>query len=562
MADSDFARADFPALRQKVHGQPLAYLDSGASALKPQCVVDRLTRYYALEHSNVHRGVHTLSQEATDYFESARRTVASFINAAHEHEVIFTRGTTEAINLVADTYGQTHVGAGDEILVTGMEHHSNMVPWHMLCAEHGATLRIIPVDECGELILDDLDALLTSRTKLVAVTHVSNALGTIVPLKKITAAAHERDIPVLVDGAQGIPHCPVDVQDLDCDFYCFSGHKVYAPTGIGALYGKEALLDAMPPWQGGGDMIQHVTYEDFTYDTLPHKFEAGTPHIAGVIGLATALDYMTSLGAEAILAHEDDLMQYAHQRLQEVPGMRLVGTAKKKSGVISFLVDGIHHYDVGKLLDEQGIAVRVGHHCAMPLMLHLNIPGTVRASLGVYNTREDIDRLVAGVLHAQQSLSAIKARAQNGLPTNGSFEDREKALLDDLSLFDTDDERREYLMEFGEGLPACASEVRSEEYRINGCQSMVWLRTACEEDQLFFEADSDALITKGMIALLVHLLNGMSPQNVLDLDLDAVITRIGLPSLITARRKNGLASMTARIHRDAMNYGACHQRQL
>ncbi len=556
MAGCEQARADFPALRQRVHGKPLVYLDSAASALKPQSVVDRIAHYYAIEHSNVHRGAHLLSQQATDHYETARRHIARHINAAHVHEIILTRGTTEAINLVANTFGRSQVGPGDEVLVSGLEHHSNMVPWHMLCQEREAKLSIIPVDERGELVLDDLGVLLTEQTRLVAITHVSNSLGTVVPLHSIITAAHERGIPVLVDGAQGAPHSRIDVQALDCDFYCFSGHKIYGPTGIGVLYGKAALLNAVPPWQGGGDMIRTVTYDGYTHDTLPHKFEAGTPHIAGAIGLAAALNYVEGIGMDAIAAYEADLLRYAHDALSDLDGVRLIGTARHKAGVISFLVDDAHPYDVGRLLDEQGVAVRVGHHCTMPLMMRLGIPGTVRASLGLYNTRDDIDRLAAGVRCVQEKLGAIRGRTHTAPLPDGTFEERERVLLDDLDLFESADERREYLMELGDDLPAYDEEYRTEDYRIHGCQSMVWLHTALQEGGMHFKADSDALITKGMIALLINLLNGLAPQTVYDMDLDAVVARVGLPSLITARRKNGLAAMTARIRRDALRHGA------
>ena len=558
MASCTQARDDFPALKQRIHGKPLVFLDSAASALKPQVVVDRLTRYYANEHSNIHRGAYLLSQQATEYFENARRYIAQYLNAAHTHEIIFTRGTTEAINLVADSYGRSHIGAGDEILVTGMEHHSNMVPWHMICQENGATLKVLPVDEHGGLEMEHLETLLTSRTKLVAVTHISNALGTIVPIQDLVAAAHAYEVPVLVDGAQSAPHCKIDMQELGCDFFALSGHKVYGPTGIGVLYGRETLLDAMPPWQGGGDMIQTVTYDSYTHDQLPHKFEAGTPHIAGVIGLATALEYLETIGLENITAHESDLLEYAHQRLTDLGCVRLIGTAKPKAGVISFLVEDAHHYDVGKLLDEQGIAVRVGHHCAMPLMLRLNIPGTVRASLGLYNTREDIDHLAEGIRHAREKICGITSRAYHAPSSNGSFQDRERAILEDFALFDSADEKREYLMELGDNLPPYLEDYRTEEHRIHGCQSMVWLHTDRDGNSLHFMADSDALITKGMIALIVHLVDGMTPQDICDLDLDSTIARIGLPSLLTARRKNGLASMAARIKHDAILHGACN----
>jgi len=425
----------------------------------------------------------------------------------------------------------------------------------MLCEQKGAKLNIIPVDDRGALVMDELETLLTPRTRLVSVIHISNSLGTVVPIERIIAEAHARGIPVLVDGAQGVPHCRIDVQALDADFYCFSGHKVYGPTGIGVLYGKTAVLEASPPWQGGGDMIETVSYTGYTHDTLPHKFEAGTPHIAGAIGLAAALDYVEGIGLDAIAAHETEILHYAQERLRDISGVRLIGTAPHKAGVISFLVDDIHPYDVGKILDEQGVAVRVGHHCTMPLMTRLQIAGTVRASLGLYNTQEDINRLVRGVRYAQEYLRSVQTRTHAVSSTNGTFDDRLRVLLDDLELFDSDNEKREYLMEFGDALPQYDETYRTEAYRIHGCQSMVWLRTTCDDNRLHFIADSNALITKGMLALIVHLLDGQSPQFVRNLNLEQIITQIGLPSLISARRKNGLASMVARIKRDVQEHG-------
>ena len=563
MANIRHARADFPALEQQIHGHPLTYLDSGASALKPRSVVDRLSKYYAREHSNVHRGAHLLSQQATDLYEGARERIARYINAAESREVIFTRGTTEGINLVANAYVRERVGSGDEILVSGLEHHSNMVPWHMICQEKGATLRIIPVNDVGELVLDDLDSLLTPRTRLVAVTHISNSLGTIVPLERIIGAAHSQDIPVLVDGAQGVPHSRVDMQSLDVDFYCFSGHKTYGPTGIGILYGKTTLLEEATPWQGGGDMIHTVSYSEYTPDTLPHKFEAGTPHIAGTIGLASAIDYMESIGVSAIAEHENTLLHYAQEQLSALGGVQLVGTAPHKAAVISFLVENTHPYDIGRILDERGVAVRVGHHCTMPLMERLNIPGTVRASLGLYNSHEDIDRLVQGVDYAKMQLLASRSssvRISSSAKSKNTFKERMDSVLDDLDLFDSPDEKREYLMEFGEALPAYSDAYRTEDYRIHGCQSMVWLRTELKQNRLHFMADSDALITRGMIALLVHLLDGLTPVFVNSLNLGQVISQLGLPSLVTAQRKNGLANMVARISKDAQRYGTSNHR--
>jgi len=390
-------RADFPILARNVRGKPLVYLDNAATTQKPQAVIDRLVRYYSEENSNVHRGVHHLSEVATAAYESARTTVKKFIHARDEKEIVFTRGTTEAINLVAQTWGRANLKAEDEVVITAIEHHSNIVPWQMLCAEKRAILRVAPVNDAGDVLLDDFRALLTDRTKIVAIGHASNALGTINPIKQMIAMAHDAGAIVIVDGAQGVPHLPIDVQDLGCEFYAFSGHKVYAPTGIGVLYGKEAILDAMPPWQGGGDMILSVTFEKTTYNALPYKFEAGTPNIEGVIGLAAALDYISGVGIDAIAAHEHDLERYATRRLLEVEGLKIIGTAKSKASVISFTLEGVHPHDIGTILDQEGIAIRTGHHCAQPIMLRFNIPATGRASFGLYNTREEADALVTGL---------------------------------------------------------------------------------------------------------------------------------------------------------------------
>ena len=395
--DVEKIRADFPILRTKVHGHPLVYLDNAATSQKPQAVIDALVRYYEGENANIHRGVHYLSQIATEAFEQARETVRAFVNAADAKEIIFTRGTTEAINLVAQTYGRVHVGAGDEVLITAMEHHSNIVPWQMLCEEKGAKLRIAPMNDEGELLLEKYEKLLSPRTKIVAVSHVSNALGTINPLKQMIAAAHALGIPVVVDGAQAVPHLKVDLQDLDADFYAFSGHKMYGPTGIGVLYGKAALLEAMPPYQGGGDMISSVTFEKTIYNKLPHKFEAGTPDMAGVAGLKAAIEYMNGVGIGKIAAHEQNLLVYATEIVGSLPGVRLIGTAREKASVLSFVLDEVHPHDIGTILDQEGIAVRTGHHCAQPVMERFGIPATVRASFAVYNTKGEVDALVRGI---------------------------------------------------------------------------------------------------------------------------------------------------------------------
>jgi len=389
-------RADFPILQQQINGHRLAFLDSAASAQRPAAVIEAVADYYRHDHANVHRGVHTLSHRATEAYEGARDKVRRFINAASTREIVFTRGTTEAINLVANSLGQGW-SAGDNVVISHLEHHSNIVPWQMLAERVGIELRVIPIDRRGELQLDALPGLLDERSRLLSIAHVSNALGTVNPVKELVALARERGVPTLVDGAQAVPHGPVDVAAIGCDFYAFSGHKMYGPTGIGVLYGREALLAQMPPWQGGGDMILSVSFSGTTYNELPYRFEAGTPHIAGAVGLGAAVDYLAALGMQRIAAHEQQLLDYATARLAEIPGLELVGTARHKAGVLSFNIEGIHPHDLGTILDHQGVAIRTGHHCAMPVMEFFGIAGTARASLGVYNGRDDIDQLVAGL---------------------------------------------------------------------------------------------------------------------------------------------------------------------
>jgi len=400
LLQSQEVRADFPILSRKVNGRRLAYLDSGASTQRPRAVIDAVDHYETHLHANVHRGVHTLSQLATDAFEGARDRVRRFLNAASVREIIFVRGTTEAINLVAQSWGRGRLGPDDEIIVSALEHHANLVPWQMLAAAAGARLRVIPIDEYGQIRFEAFQALLNDRTRLVAITHVSNALGTIVPLQRVIAAAHHVGVPVLVDGAQAVAHAQVDVRALDCDFYCFSGHKLYGPTGIGVLYGREALLEAMPPWQGGGDMIRSVTFERSTWNDLPHKFEAGTPNISGAIGLAAAMDYLETLGINNVAAHEHELLAAATSALMRIPGVHIHGTAEDKAGILSFTLKGVHPHDLGTVLDHEGVAIRAGHHCAMPLMDLLGLPATARASFGCYNTLEDVEQLEAAVRKA------------------------------------------------------------------------------------------------------------------------------------------------------------------
>lgn len=390
-------RQDFPILHQRVHGRPLAYLDNANTTQKPRAVIEATARYYAEDNANVHRSTHLLSERATQAYEGARVKVQRFINAASPKEIVFTRGCTESINLVAGSWGRANLRPGDEVVLTWLEHHSNIVPWQIVCEQTGARLRVVPIDEAGEVHLEAFEDALGERTRFVSIIHVSNALGTVNPVREMIALAHRRGVPVLVDGAQAVPHLPVDVQALDCDFYAFSAHKMYGPTGIGALYGRAALLEAMPPWQGGGDMIASVTFEKTTYNTLPYKFEAGTPNIAGAVAFGAAVDYLRQFDMNAIVRHERDLLEYATARLEAVPGVRLIGRARERLGVISFVMEGVHPHDVGTVLDRQGVAVRTGQHCAQPAVERFGVPATIRASFGLYNTRDEIDALVEGL---------------------------------------------------------------------------------------------------------------------------------------------------------------------
>ena len=400
--DVEKIRQDFPLLHQEVNGKPLAYLDNAATSQKPTQVIEALDKYYQEDNANIHRGIHTLSERATIDYEQARGKVRSFINANSEKEIIFVRGATEGINLIAQSYGRNKLKTGDEIIISEMEHHSNIVPWQLLCEQTGAILKIIPINDSGELILEEFEKLLSPKTKLVSLAHISNALGTINPIQIIIDRAHEHNAVVIIDGAQATPHTIVDVQALDCDFYVFSGHKLFGPTGIGVLYGKAHLLEAMPPWQGGGDMIKMVSFEKTLYNDLPYKFEAGTPHIAGVIGLGAAIDYVSATGLDAIAAYEHELLEYATEKILEVKDLRLIGTAQQKTSILSFVIDSIHPHDIGTILDHEGIAIRTGHHCAMPVMTHFNVPATARASFAFYNTFEEVDRLIQALGKARE----------------------------------------------------------------------------------------------------------------------------------------------------------------
>jgi len=395
--DVDAVRRDFPILQQQVHGKPLVYLDNAATSQKPRQVIDAIRTYYERDNANIHRGVHTLSVRATEGYEQTRLKVQRFLNAARREEIVFVRGTTEAINLVAQSFARPRLKPGDEVLISHLEHHSNIVPWQIVCEQTGAVLRVVPINDAGELLMDEYGRLLSARTRLVAIAHVSNALGTINPVHEIVRLAHARGVPVLLDGAQTVPHQAVDVHDIDCDFYVFSGHKMFGPTGASVLYARLAILETMPPYQGGGEMIASVSFEKTTYNALPHRFEAGTPAIADVIGLGATIDYLERIGYDAIQAHEHDLLEYATRRLSEIPQVRLIGTARQKAAVLSFVVEGVHAHDAGTILDQQGVAIRTGHHCAQPVMERFGVPATCRASLAFYNTRAEIDALVAGV---------------------------------------------------------------------------------------------------------------------------------------------------------------------
>jgi cysteine desulfurase/selenocysteine lyase len=565
--DAERLRSLFPALDQKVHGRPLVYLDNAASTQKPRAVIDAVVRFYEADNANVHRGAHALSDRATAALERARATVQKFLNARRPQEIVFVRGATEAINLVAQTFGRARVGPGDEVLVTEMEHHANLVPWQQLCEESGARLRAVPITDRGELRLETLDGLISPRTKLVAVTHVSNALGTVNPVKSVVDIAHRRGVPVLVDGAQAVPHVRVDVQEIGCDFYAFSGHKVYGPMGIGVLYGKAALLEEMPPWQCGGDMVRTVSFEGTTFNDPPYRFEAGTPDVAGAVGLAAALEFLDGVGRERAGAHEARLLDLAVRRLKAIPGVRVIGEPSKRAGVVSFVVDDPPRsaLDVGARLDVEGVAVRAGHHCCMPLMARLGVAGTVRASFALYSTADDVERLAAAVRAAVGEAS--EGRRAGAVPAPGEAPEpvypaasaatvgaAAGELLDEFEGLDGWAERYEYLIELGRQAPPMPAALKTEANRVRGCQSTVHLaarRKPGTRDVIEFLADSDSGLVRGLLALLQRLFSGQPAGDVLTFDLPALIRRLGLESNLTTGRRNGLAEMIQRLRRAA-----------
>ena len=563
-------RRDFPILHTHAHGKPLVYLDNGATTQKPQAVLDRLARYYESENANIHRGVYLLSQTATLAYEEARRTIAAFINAPEPAEVIFTRGTTEAINLVASSFGRANFKPGQQIIVSAMEHHSNIVPWQIIAQATGAMLRVIPMNDAGELLLDEYAKLLKQPTCFVSVVHASNSLGTINDVRTITRMAHDVGAKVLIDGAQWVAHHPTDVRQIDCDFYAFSGHKLYGPTGIGILWGRRELLDAMPPYQGGGDMIESVTFEKTTYAQLPNKFEAGTPHIAGAVGLAAAIEYVQSVGFQNLVPYEESLMNYATKQLRDVPGVRIIGTAKQKGCVLSFVIDDppISSLDIGNRLDREGVAVRTGHHCCQPVMDRLGITSTARASLAMYNTKEDVDALVAAVKLTIQERSAKRHSAPAASPAISALKfpetvaDSPTAAADELAdelqtvsdALGGRDAINTYIEEMGEHLLPMPDALKNESTRVHGCMSVVHLFPRIRPgtvDVFEFLGTSDAFIVKGLIAVLQRIYSGQKASAVLDFDIENFFQRIGLDQFISSQRRNGLAGMIKRIRGSA-----------
>lgn len=557
-------RAQFPILGSLARGKPLVYLDNSATTQKPQAVIDRLVQYYESTNANIHRGVYELSEEATREYDQARRAVQRFINAKYAQEVIFTRGTTESINLVAATWGRVNLKAGDEIIISAMEHHSNIVPWQMICQITGARLRVIPMNDRGELLLEAYQKLLGPRTRMVAVTHLSNALGTINDAAQIIRLAHQAGAKTLIDGAQWVAHYPTDVQALDADFYAFSGHKLFGPTGVGVLYGKRDLLEQMPPYQGGGDMIASVTFEKTTYADLPNKFEAGTPHIGGAIGLGAAVEWLSRFDFRQLVEHEEQLLKYATDRLKTVPGLRIIGTAEHKGSVVSFVLEDppVASLDVGTRLDGEGVAVRTGHHCCQPVMDRLGIASTTRASFTLYNTTADIDRLVEGLMkvvdEARQRSSA--GGQQAGIVTSsepaypGPFAESPEAaaaeLLEAFEFLEDWEARHQYMMEMGAKIPAFPDAERTATNRVHGCQSTVFLaarKRPDTDDVLDFVADSDAHLVRGLIALLERIYAGQRASLILKFDVDAFFRKLGLDQHLSTNRRNGLSAMVGRI---------------
>lgn len=563
-------RADFPILHQQVHGRPLIYLDNAATSQKPQSVIDALNDYYQFTNANVHRGMYDLSIRATAAYERARTRVAQFLHCSNERSIVFTRGTTESINLVAQSYARNTLRPGDQVLITAMEHHSNIVPWQLVCQQTGAKLLVAPIDDRGQLIFDELEKLLTTRVKIVAAVHVSNALGTINDVARIIQLAQKVGAITLIDGAQAAPHQRIDVEKLGCDFYAFSGHKLFGPTGIGVLYGRYELLAGMNPWQGGGEMIQSVTFEKTTFAEPPARFEAGTPHIAGAIGLAAAIDYLDSIDFDAAVAHEHALLERGTARLEALPGLHLIGTAANKAAVLSFVIDGLHPYDIAPLLDQRGIAVRTGHHCAQPVMQRFNVPATARASLAFYNTTEELDALADALRdiiahnsnkkpsHAVPGLAGIAPNFP--APAADSPALAAADIIDAFEMLDAWEQRYDYMMDLAHRLPPMPDAVKTEQTRVHGCQSTVHMiartRPASDKlagddklpgDQIDFLADSDSQLVRGLIAVLSYVFSGQRASDILAFNITDFFKKIGLDQHLTMGRRNGLNAMVDRI---------------
>jgi len=571
-------RAQFSILGTSVNGQPLTYLDSAASTQQPESVIAAVGDYHRLHHANIHRGVYQLSQTATRMYEEARVVVADFLNAAEPAECLFTRGATESINLVASSWGGSFLRPGDEILISNLEHHSNIVPWQMVAQSRGAVIKVIPIDDAGDIDLDAYRRLLSPRTRMVAVNQVSNALGTINPVEEMIREAHAVGALVLVDGAQWVAHGAADVRALDADFYVFSGHKIYAPTGIGVLYGKRALLDAMPPYQGGGDMIERVTFAETTYAPLPNKFEAGTPHISGAVGLAAAIGWVRSIGLDRIGAHEQRLLCHATERLQAIPGLEIKGTARRKSGVLSWVMVAppIATLDVGAGLDLRGICIRTGHHCCQPLMDRLSVSSTARASVGVYNSLEDVDRLADALIEMVEEECVKAARSvRGGSDSTTAAESLESAdlvypqaaaespraaaeeIAEVFAFLPDWPMRHQHIIDLGDQLPAMPGSLKTAENTVHGCQSTVHIAARLKpgsEDVIEFLADSDANIVRGLIALLQQIYSGQRARDLLDFDAEAFFASVGLDQHLSMSRRNGLAAMVQRLRQIARRY--------
>jgi cysteine desulfurase / selenocysteine lyase len=555
--DIQRVRADFPLLSGSMQGKPLVYLDNAATSQKPRVVLETLRLYYESLNANVHRGVYRLSQDATDAHEKARAQVAAFLNAPDPSEIIFTRGATESINLVAHCWGRSILKPGDEVIVSHMEHHSNIVPWQIVCQATGARLRVIPINDDGELDAAEFANMLSGRTKIVSLVHISNSLGTINPIRQLMFLARQTGAVTVVDGAQSVPHLPIDVRDLGCDFFAFSGHKLYGPTGIGVLYGNPEILDAMPPYQGGGDMISSVSFEHTTWNELPYKFEAGTPNIAGAIGLGSAIAYLRSFNFSDIMAHEEQLLRYATEQVRQIPGVRIIGNARAKAGVISFLVDGTSPQDVGLRLDMQGIAVRTGHHCCQPLMDRFGISGTARVSLAMYNTKEDIDvfvRELAKIAEAARGRKSVpvcpQAEPTYPEPAGQSPEAVADEIRETFEFLEDWPQRYQYLIEMGEKLLPMPMALKTEENRVRGCQSTVFVaarRKPGADGTMEFLADSDADIVRGLVALLQKLFSGHRAADILAFDVEEYFARLGLEMHLSMTRRNGLHGMVQRI---------------